>query len=576
MPYARRSATFILWWAIPVFSQAPDKSDSTPTFSSKVNLVSVPVVVRDQKGNAIGTLKKEDFQLFDKGKPQVISKFTVERADGKVVPLEVTAVDPDLEKSAAKAAEAPAAPNRFVAYLFDDIHTTQQDLNESKAAAVKYLAASMKGTDRAAVYTTSGLGILDFTDDQEKLREAMNRITARSRQTDVEQGCPPITDYMADLIVNFDDAPTLAFATQAARGCVSSLIMPTGPGGSPPTNGPPPLDAAQQQALAVARQVLTAGNGDRQSSLNAMKATVERMAAIPGQRTIVLVSAGFMVTDPYRSAETEIIERAIRANVTISTLDARGLFLVGPDASTSPQTGQSSLMMARFDGPAKVQQAGILAELADGTGGTYFHNNNDLQEGFRRTGASPEFMYVLGFAPHDLKSDGSFHALKVTLRDTKDTTLTARHGYYAPKRGVDPKEDAKEDIRVALFSREDMSDIPVELRTKFFKPTDQTAKLSVVVHVDVKNLAFKKADGFNHDMLSVVAGVFDRNGVLMGAKEKDVDLKLNDKRLEEAKTGGVGVTASFDLAPGNYVVRLVVRDTEGQTMAARTSAVEIP
>src|ERR1700733_2994374 len=61
--------------------------DSAPTFSAGVNLVLVPVVVRDKKGRAIGTLRKEDFQLFDKGKRQVISKFSLERAgDQQIVP----------------------------------------------------------------------------------------------------------------------------------------------------------------------------------------------------------------------------------------------------------------------------------------------------------------------------------------------------------------------------------------------------------------------------------------------------------------------------------------------------------
>src|SRR6202453_3065037 len=55
--------------------------DAPFTFSTGVNLVLVPVVVRDREGRAIGTLKKEDFQLFDKGKLQEISKFSIEKAE---------------------------------------------------------------------------------------------------------------------------------------------------------------------------------------------------------------------------------------------------------------------------------------------------------------------------------------------------------------------------------------------------------------------------------------------------------------------------------------------------------------
>ena len=78
----------------------------------------------------------------------------------------------------------------------------------------------------------------------------------------------------------------------------------------------------------------------------------------------------------------------------------------------------------------------ILAELADATGGTYFHNNNDLQEGFRLTGGAPEFRYVLGFAPPTMKNDGSFHTLKVTVKGIRGVTVTARQGYFAPRRAA--------------------------------------------------------------------------------------------------------------------------------------------
>jgi hypothetical protein len=92
--------------------------DAPATFTSRISVVMVPVVVRDQQGHAIGTSKKEDFQLFDKGKPQVISRFTFEKPDGKITPVEVTATDPGVEKEALKAPEGPPPPTRFVVDLF--------------------------------------------------------------------------------------------------------------------------------------------------------------------------------------------------------------------------------------------------------------------------------------------------------------------------------------------------------------------------------------------------------------------------------------------------------------------------
>src|ERR1700674_2032470 len=100
--------------------------DRPATFSTKVNLVMVPVVVRDGKGKAIGTLQKEDFQLFDKGKPQVISRFSLEKSGEAGTPAEVATDEAAIattDKSTAPASPAIPIAQRFVLYLFDDVHT---------------------------------------------------------------------------------------------------------------------------------------------------------------------------------------------------------------------------------------------------------------------------------------------------------------------------------------------------------------------------------------------------------------------------------------------------------------------
>jgi hypothetical protein len=324
--------------------------------------------------------------------------------------------------------------------------------------------------------------------------------------------------------------------------------------------------------------VLRITDADTQIALDVLKAAVQRLAVMPGQRTIVLVSGGFLVTITNGQEEVELIDRAIRANVIISSLDARGLYAIVPggDASVRNTSLAATSTKARYDVAAAEAQAAVLEDLADGTGGIFFHNNNDLQEGFRRTGATPEFMYVLGFSPQNLKFDGSFHALKVTAKETRDVTLQVRRGYYAPRHSTTPTEDAKEEIRGAVFSRDEISDIPVELHTQFFKSSDRSARLSVVAHVDLKHLRFKKQDGRNRNTLTIVSAVFDRNGVLVGAIQKEIDIRFRDESFEAWLANGVALKTSFDVAPGDYVVRLVVRDSEGEAMAARNGVVEIP
>jgi hypothetical protein len=221
-------------------------------------------------------------------------------------------------------------------------------------------------------------------------------------------------------------------------------------------------------------------------------------------------------------------------------------------------------------------QEAMLAEVAADTGGTYFHNNNDLDEGLRRTSSTPEVYYLLGFQPQNLKLDGSFHGLKVALGSKGDYTSEARRGYYAPKHLEDAAATAQREIEDAIYSSEEMSELPVSMHTQFLKGAGDAAKVTVLAHLDLAGVKFRNVDGRNLNNITVVAALFDRNGKFVNGAAKHVDLRLRDQSLQYRVAQGLTVRLGMEASPGSYVVRLLVRDSEGQMMSAINEAVDVP
>ena len=576
-PFYRAFFTVLLT-AAGTLSQTPPPATQTPTppanpnapemdtkeapalFKARVNLVLVPVVVRDSKGRTVGTYTKENFQLFDKGKPQVITRFSVEKAGEKAAKAAQTL---DTIPTGDEPTSPPDIPERFIAYLFDDVHLPFGDLVRARDAANRQLA-SLKITERAALYTTSGQNQVEFTSDLEKLHAALFLLRPRSIS---DPGgfvqCPDIGPYMADLIQNHSDGNALSVAIDETIACN--------------------VGTSRQQADAmvrgVAARVLGPAERETRVSLTVLKDVVRRMSVMPGQRLIVLVSPGFL-TSQEQVAKGEVIDRAIQNSVLINSLDARGLW-VDPmvDASQPNRINSAAfgIQKRQYDRDAASAQADVLAELAVGTGGSFFQNNNDLGEGLRRLTVAPEFYYVLGFSPQNLKLDGLFHSLKATLKPpASGMDVQARKGYYAPKKQSNAEETAKEEIEEALFSREEMSELPVELHTQYFKASDKDATIAVLCRLDPKHLQLRKADGRNNNQLVIVAGLFDRDGNFVSGIQKTVDLKLKDETLAKLMTAGsLSFKTNFSVPPGTYMVRLVVRDSERQMMSALNGAVAI-
>ncbi len=544
----------------------------------RVNLVPVRVVVRDPQGHAVSSLHKEDFQLFQDGKPQEISNFAVETLDS----LSRHVVQPQTVSTGGSKPAAFLPPSRFVAFLFDDPHLNLQDLMQARIAAGRYLDASLTPTDRVAIFTVSGQNQVDFTDDRVKLHKALLQLLPRdiagtSRSDPLD--CTPMDFNEADLIQNQNDAQAVAVATQDTLQCDAendpTLASAIASGQVPPSA----ISRAQGQVAAQALRIEQQGTQQSLSVFRRIDEITARMSALPGQRSIVLISPGFI----YPTLEmnfSQVVDHAIRSSVFINALDARGLYTpqLGNDISehTNDPNPVAASIRVGWALAGQSRQVDALIYLASDTGGYSFKNNNDLGEGLRQVASAPDAYYYLAFVPQNFKFDGHYHSLKVVLRTKDKFTIQTRRGYYAPLHGETPVDVAKRDIEDAVFSQEEQHGLPVALQTQFFKTDASDAKLAVLAHVDLAHMRFEKTGGRNQNSLTVVAALFDRNGNFITGTERTVEMKLRDETLERLSRTGVTVRTNFDVKPGDYVVRLVVRDSQAALLSAENGVVEIP
>jgi VWFA-related protein len=541
--------------------------DSPATFKVRVNLVLVRVVVRDNQGKVVTNLRREDFQLFDNRKPQAITYFSTETPESQALKPATTvttndeaAVTPEEVQTAAK-----KLPQRFVAVLFDDVHMSMEDTTVVRDAATRLFGA-LAPSDRVGMFSASGQFQLKFTADHEQLAKSLYSVVPHP--TTGGSGfhdCPEVTYYQADLIQNKNDSQALAVAAEDAVQCA--------------LNGDETkISQATILAQTAAMRSLNSGDQETEYAYRHIEDAIRQLSAMPGQRVMVFVSPGFIPSTLWLET-SDLIDRASRAGIIINTIDARGLYttdLMGDIADPPRDSARTRGFKSSYRVAAQTAQDQVLEQLAYGTGGTFFHNRNDLDEGLRQAVAAPPLSYLLGFSPQNLKVDGRFHGLKVSLTSKQKYSIQARNGYYAPKTIPNPVEAAKQEIREAIFSQEELHDVPVDLQTQFFKKDATSARLSVLTHFDLKGIHFRKMEGRNADILTIATAIFDDNGNFVTGGEKTVQMKLLDTTYNRLSRAGLTLKSSYDVKPGTYMVRLVVRDGEGSQMAARNGAVVIP
>ena len=533
----------------------------------QTNVVMVRVVVRDAQGRPVAGLHKEDFRLFDNGKPQEITGFAVETAGPKA------AVAPDAAVAAAPTpapsnppVPAETVPQRFVALFFDDLHMDAGAVAQTRDAAWRYISTTLRPDDRVAIFTssnTSKRGIVDFTDDRAKLHEALFRLAAHSRTNPRAGQCPSIGEYQAYFIAELQQTDALEIAAQEGYVCHCRGVNESGQC----------LDAERVQAQGLAGQIWGLADRQSQDALDVMDGVINLLAARPGQRTLVLVSTGFLTATREKSIEA-LVDRALRQNVVVNAIDAAGLYTKeyhDPILMARPDQDKQKF---RMENEAKTVERDVLAALAQGTGGTFFHNSNDFDGGLRQAAQAADVAYLISFSPRDVKLDGRFHPLKVTINSGGHWDVQARRGYFANAELAD-KNPTKTELAQALYSLDERQDLPATVTAQVERPSGDGPNVTVKIHVDIRAAQFRKEAGRNIDTLTFDTAVFDRDGKYVAGKDSSLDFRLPDGKLEKLLQSGVNAQTSFRVPPGAYRIREVVRDTESNKMAALSYNVEV-
>ncbi len=483
----------------------------------RVNVVEVRVVVRDEHGQPVANLKREDFQLYDDGKPQSIANFTVETPEVRSAEAATS-----LSGKSASALMPASAPERFVALVFDDTHLSSADLMFARNSATAFLDGLGPG-DRVGVYSISGSLNHNLTADKNELKQALAGLSSHFAMVSRQGDCPKVSYYLANQVDTLGDQTAFRQIVADALHCAY---------------GDDPKMRAQAEMMArnAVQQAMSLGQADNNQVYDQLMAIVKWMEIKPGRRIVLFISPGVSLTND-KTRLQRVVEEANRQGIVINTLDARGVFT---DSTYSSDVGapQKPRAMALASQEAR-EQMDLLINLADGTGGTHFLSSNDIAGGMKQLGDEPSITYILTFSPAAAKGDGSFHKLKVELTGKRHYQIVARNGYYDEKTPGDSKQRVQEEVRKALYSGAKTLDMPMDLKLAAVKSSTEERKIQISLLLSIKDIPFRKEQDRDCNVLLTSVAIFDDDGNFVMKGEKELELRLTAPTYEKFLNSGV-------------------------------------
>lgn len=525
--------------------------------------VPLTAVVRDSHGKVIPGLTEDRFRLTDAG---VLQKLTSFHANNTAAPGASAEPQPGAPALAPAPAGATAAAPRYVALLFDDVNSSQTDLQEARNAALRFLKEQLGSSGFMALYTVSNTQTLAFTQDRAALAAAIAHISAHPRASaNGLAQCPHISPYAAYLIAQLHDPGALQSANADAISCGNQYLAQTAQdaalrasdcGLNCTFGAPPPSTSSgipvETQADATWQMTL----GISQDTLATVRNAVALTAQQPGERIVVLASSGFL-TESLEQEREDIIREALRDDVIIDALDDRGVYTENPAGPIDENRGFLPMITWAFEESNKVTeaeaQADAMASMALATGGLYFHNNNDLTLGFEQLGLAPASTYDLAFTPTPLVRDGKLHKIKIALSPSiPGASIEARRGYFAPPPGPTPAELAQA-LNQAMHGSDTPAAVPAQVN---LTPAAGATRVQIRVGVTQPN-----------ERVMLVAGLFSPSGKFITGESGEMDLALKNATFKKLRKNGLAPAFDLRAPAGSYRLRVVVQDQTGALTA---------
>ena len=581
MTFARPATGFFFLAAIAgaVLSaqEPPPRSDQTPTFASEAEVVVVDVVVTGKQGGPLPGLSAGDFTVSEDGVPQQVASF--EAIDVEAVESEDEL--PEVRPRVSLNTGMHAMNSRSFVLVFDQDHLSPLGVGRAKVAVSQFLRFGPREGDTLMVVGTGGGSwwVTRAGEDNGELGAILNQLQGRYTTHDTPDR---ITDFEAMRIWQDKDPITLeqvrrrfeSFTTGRQRDAEGIPVR----GIDRLTDSMSGKDlVGETEIIARAQETYHMSVVRNRTTLVSLSRVLDSMGAVRGRKTVILFSEGF-IRDPRLDEHNAVIRAAQRSNVALYFVDVRGLEL------PSSATAQFGVQLPAADVADQITQGLISAEGADNlalnTGGFAIKNTNDLERGLRRIAQEARHYYLLGYSSTNAKRDGKWRKISVKLKGT-DADVRARQGYYAPSGDKGKGERAggtwRPGLQQALDSPYEFQGIPLRLTHHVFgEAAPGKARALMTAEVDIRGLAFAQEKGRSVDTLECLLVVVRREGGDFQRHDQKLELQLPPDVRASLEHKGLPVNKEFELGPGGYQARLVVRDTRNGTIGSVRHEFDVP